>query len=83
MRRRRLAIQLVNELVDLFFVALIAYALKLRMLLMLAQQRATIYSFTQIRVAAGNVDLICTGEIVQHRHRSATGIFSCSALHPE
>ena len=38
---------------------------------------------TQICVATGDVDFICAGEIVQHRRRSSTSIFSCSASHPE
>ena len=34
------------------------------------------------RLAAGDVDLICAGEIVQHRRRSSTSIFSCSVSNP-
>ena len=32
--------------------------------LLLDEPRQTIYAFTQIRVAAGDIDLICTGEII-------------------
>ena len=50
--------------------------------LLLDEPRQTIYAFTQIRVAAGNIDLICTGEVVQHRRRSSTSSLSCSASQP-
>ena len=50
--------------------------------LLLDEPRQTIYAFAQIRVAAGDIDLICTGEIVQHRRRSSTSSLSCSALQP-
>ena len=51
--------------------------------LLLDETRQTIYSFTQICVATGDVDFICTGEIVQHRRRSSTSIFNCSTSHLE
>ena len=50
--------------------------------LLLDEPRQTIYAFTQIRVAAGDADLICTSEVVQHRRRSSTSIFSSSASQP-
>ena len=50
--------------------------------LLLDEPRQTVYAFAQIRVAAGDLDLICTGEVVQHRRRSSTSIFSCSASQP-
>ena len=50
--------------------------------LLLDEPRQTIYAFTQIRVATGDVDLICAGEIVQHGRRSATSSLSCSASQP-
>ena len=50
--------------------------------LLLDEPRQTIYALTQIRVAAGNIDLICTGEVVQHRRRSSTSSLSCSASQP-
>ena len=34
--------------------------------------------FTQICVATGDVDLVRSGEIVQHRRRSSTSFFICS-----
>ena len=51
--------------------------------LLLDEPRQAVYALAPIRVATGDVDLICTSEIVQHRRRSATSIFSCSASHPE
>ena len=50
--------------------------------LLLDEPRQAVYAFTQICVATGDVDLICTGEIVQHRRRSATSSLSCSASQP-
>ena len=50
--------------------------------LLLDEPRQTIYAFTQIRVAAGNIDFVCAGKIVQHGRRSSTSIFSCSASQP-
>ena len=50
--------------------------------LLLDEPRQTIYALAQICVATGDVDLICTGEIVQHRRRSATRSLSCSASQP-
>ena len=50
--------------------------------LLLDEPRQTIYALAQIRVAAGDIDLICTGEIVQHRRRSSTSSLSCSASQP-
>ena len=35
-----------------------------------------------ICVAAGNIDFICAGEVVQHRRRSSTSSLSCSASQP-
>ena len=48
----------------------------------LDEPRQTIYALAQIRVAAGDIDLICTCEIVQHRCRSSTSSLSCSASQP-
>ena len=45
---------------------------------LLDQPRQTIYALAQIRVAAGDVDLVRSGEIVQHRRRSSTSFFICS-----
>ena len=50
--------------------------------LLLDEACQTVYAFAQICVAAGNVDFICAGEVVQHRRRSSTSIFSCSVSHP-
>ena len=50
--------------------------------LLLDEPRQTIYALAQIRVAAGDIDLICTGEIVQLRRRSSTSSLSCSASQP-
>ena len=50
--------------------------------LLLDEARQTIYALAQIRVASGDIDLICTGEIVQYRRRSSTSSLSCSALQP-
>ena len=50
--------------------------------LLLDEARQAVYAFTQICVATGDVDLICAGEIVQHRRRSSTSSLSCSALQP-
>ena len=50
--------------------------------LLLDEPRQAVYAFTQICVATGNVDFICTSEVVQHRRRSSTSIFSCSVSHP-
>ena len=55
---------------------------RIQLKLLLDEPRQTIYAFTQIRVAAGNIDLICTGEVVQHRRRSSTSSLSCSASQP-
>ena len=35
--------------------------------LLLDEARQTIYALAQIRVAAGDLDLICTGEVIQHK----------------
>ena len=51
--------------------------------LLLDEARQAVYTFAQICVATGDVDLICAGEIVQHRRRSATSSLSCSASQPE
>ena len=48
----------------------------------LDEARQAVYAFTQICVATGNIDFICAGEVVQHRRRSSTSIFSCSVSHP-
>ena len=50
--------------------------------LLLDEACQTVYAFTQICAATGNVDFICAGEVVQHRRRSSTSIFSCSVSHP-
>ena len=50
--------------------------------LLLDEPRQAVYAFTQICVATGNIDFICTGEVVQHRRRNSTSIFSCSVSHP-
>ena len=50
--------------------------------LLLDQPRQTIYAFTQIRAATGNIDFICTSEVIQHRRSSSTSSLSCSALQP-
>ena len=50
--------------------------------LLLDEPRQAVYALAQIRVATGDVDLICTSEIVQHRRRSATSSLSCSASQP-
>ena len=50
--------------------------------MLLDESRQTVYAFAQICVATGNIDFICAGEVVQHRHRSSTSIFSCSVSHP-
>ena len=50
--------------------------------LLLDEARQAVYAFTQICVATGNVDFICTSEVVQLRRRSSTRIFSCSASKP-
>ena len=50
--------------------------------LLLDEARQAVYAFTQVCVATGNIDFICAGEIVQHRRRSSTSIFSCSVSHP-
>ena len=42
-----------------------------------------IYTFAQICIAAGDVEFIRAGKIVQHRRISATSVFSCFASHPE
>ena len=55
---------------------------RIQLKLLLDEPCQTIYAFTQIRVAAGDVDLICTGEIVQNRRRSSTSSLSCSASQP-
>ena len=51
--------------------------------LLLDEARQAVYAFTQICAATGDVDLVRSSEIVQHRHRSSTSIFSCSESHPE
>ena len=38
--------------------------------LLLDEPRQAIYAFTQICVATGNVDFICTSEVVQHHNRN-------------
>ena len=50
--------------------------------LLLDEARQAVYAFTQICVATGDIDLICTGEIVQHRRRRSTSSLSCSASQP-
>ena len=50
--------------------------------LLLDEARQAVYAFTQICVATGDVDLICTSEVIQHRRRNSTSIFSCSASQP-
>ena len=48
----------------------------------LDEARQAVYALAQICAATGNVDFICAGEVVQHRRRSSTSIFSCSVSHP-
>ena len=50
--------------------------------LLLDEARQAVYAFTQIRVASGNIDFVCAGEIAQHGRRSSTSSLSCSALQP-
>ena len=50
--------------------------------LLLDEARQAVYAFTQICVATGDVDFICTSEVVQHRRRSSTSSLSCSASQP-
>ena len=50
--------------------------------LLLDEARQAVYAFAQICVATGDVAFVCTGEIVQHRRRSATSSLSCSASQP-
>ena len=50
--------------------------------LLLDEPRQAIYALAQIRVASGDVDLICTSEVVQHRRRSSTSSLSDSASQP-
>ena len=50
--------------------------------LLLDEARQTVYTFAQICVAAGNIDFVCAGEVIQHGRRSSTSIFSCSASQP-
>ena len=38
--------------------------------LLLDEARQTVYAFTQICAATGNVDFICTSEVVQHHNRN-------------
>ena len=50
--------------------------------MLLDEPRQTIYALAQIRVAAGDIDLICTGEVIQQGRRSSTISLSCSASQP-
>ena len=50
--------------------------------LLLDEARQAVYAFTQICVATGNIDFICTSEVVQHRRRSSISSLSCSVSHP-
>ena len=44
--------------------------------------RQSVYALAQIRIAAGDVDPVRAGKIVQHGRISSTSIFSCSASQP-
>ena len=50
--------------------------------LLLDEARQTVYAFAQVCLAAGDIDFICAGEIIQHRRRSSTSSLSCSVSHP-
>ena len=50
--------------------------------LLLDEARQAVYALAQICAATGNIDFICTSEVVQHRRRSSTSSLSCSASQP-
>ena len=50
--------------------------------LLLDEACQAVYAFAQVCAATGNIDFICTSEVLQHRRRSSTSIFSCSVSHP-
>ena len=49
--------------------------------LLLDHSGQTVYSFAQIGVATGDVDLVSHGKVVQHVRRISTSVFSCSGPH--